>query len=89
MGIPRLTRDLQPYLERCVISCQAKDEPELRLVTFVIDGPSMVYNMYNKLVAYQSTVEDPVNLFNLPSYAQLNAAIQSFLCDLESCGAEM
>lgn len=89
MGITRFTQDLRPYLERCIVGCQAKDDSEIRIVSLVIDGPSMVYNVYNKLVAYASTAGNPVDLFALPGYAQLNAAVQSFLCDLELCGAKM
>jgi len=87
MGIPRLTQDLRPYLERCIVARQTTGGPERRIVKCVIDGPSMVYHVYKLLVS--STIGSTLSPSNQPSYALLNAAVQCFLSDLESCGAAM
>lgn len=87
MGIPRLTQDLRPYLERCIVTRQTTSDSEIRIVNFVVDGPSMVYHVYKLLT--RSIIGSPLSLSNKPSYALLNAAVQCFLSDLEFCGAAM
>lgn len=89
MGIPRLTQDLRPYLERCIITSGAVDDCEVRIVKLVIDGPSLVYHVYNKLASYKLTAGSGASPCDQPPYAQLTAAIHCFLSDLEFCGAEM
>jgi len=85
MGIQRLTQDLRPYLERCIITHSPVDETRIRIVNLVIDGPSMVYHVYKLLV--RSTAWYPEGTIPQPSYALLNTAVHCFLSDLESCGA--
>lgn len=87
MGIPRWTQDLTPYLEAGVTTTTSDSETRLVIENIVIDGPSLVYHVYNALALSSSTIT--TGSLNEPTYLQLNAAIDVFLTDLESCGAKM
>lgn len=91
MGIPRLTQDLSPYLESAVISSRRQNEAQVVLDTLVIDGPSMVYHVYNRLTSHQrdNFYGSVSSICCLPSYQDLNSAIDQFLTDLEGCEAKM
>ncbi|KAK5939471.1 hypothetical protein PMZ80_007848 [Knufia obscura] len=87
MGISRFSQDLRPYLERCVVTSQLGNDLDLRITRLVIDGPSLVYHVYSKLTTYRLGTGLMTRLSSLPSYAQLNAAVDCFISDLESSGA--
>lgn len=94
MGIPRLTKDLIPYLESAVIAAELNGDSRILIQNVVIDGPSMVYHVFNALMtaaaaALRSSVSLCSNSCCIPSYSELNLAISGFLTDLESCGAKM
>lgn len=86
MGINRWTQDLTAYLESVVLTKPTKDGAELAIQNVVIDGPSMVYHVYNSINTkeHMSTVR-----LTVPSYTQLNKSVEVFLTDLESCGIKM
>lgn len=90
MGIPRLTQDLQPYLEDAIISSTTTSTSTVRVEKLVIDGPSMVYHVYNRLTAHPiGHLQDDKDIYSPPCYTELCSAVDHFLQDLESCGAEM
>lgn len=84
MGIPRLTRDLQPYLQNAILSRKAVTN-EVLVHDLVIDGPSMVHHVYNRILPSQ----DIARVCDVPTYSFLNLAIHQFLSDIEACGVKM
>lgn len=89
MGIPRLTQDLQAFLEPMVVSSHPLNERGVHLRKFVVDGPSMVYHVYNKLTTYKLATASTKSLCDLPSYDDLARGVEHFLKDLENCGADV
>lgn len=88
MGIPRLTQDLTPYLESAVFASKGQRATQIRLQNVVIDGPSLVFFVSNRLTSYTSTLVPAADgLAALPTYAQISDGVRSFLEDLEACGA--
>ena len=87
MGIPRWTQDLTPYLEVGVVTTTTNSESRLIIQNIVIDGPSLVFHVYNALALSGHTIA--AGSPKEPTYMQLNSAIDVLLTDLESCGAKM
>lgn len=89
MGIPRLTSYLQPYFTSTVLGCSNhncslhKD----RSNGLIIDGPSLIYAVYYRLLACK-----PASLNALdaqPSYREIGNATVQFLEQLSACGMAM
>lgn len=90
MGIPRLSQDLHPYTERVVLgqpqqTSLAVDASSVQ--TLIIDGPSVVYFVYNKLLAYKSLGSAPAAVAVL-TYEEINRASQYFLHQLTRYGVD-
>lgn len=83
MGIPRLTSDLQPYLGSVEFS------PDAGPSTVIIDGPSLVYHVYNQLAAHNVAQDRAHAWSQVPSYEDLNSGVVCFLADLERCHCTM
>jgi hypothetical protein len=92
MGIPRLSHDLLPYAERACLgtggtSAESAQRPEADtsavITSLVIDGPSLVYFAYNKLLAYRYSAGTTVLL---PTYSEINEAVHHFLSELQAHG---
>lgn len=89
MGIARLTQDLHPYLESAVLPQRLENGSAIEFHKLVIDGPSMVYHVHNKVAAYKFSTLPSAGLLNLPTYTQLSDVVKRFLHDLEDHGAIM
>ncbi|KAK5081663.1 hypothetical protein LTR05_007796 [Lithohypha guttulata] len=87
MGIARLTQDLHPYLESAVLPQRLENGSAIEFHKLVIDGPSMVYHVHNKVAAYKFSTLPSAGLLNLPTYTQLSDVVKRFLHDLEDHGA--
>ncbi|KIV84600.1 hypothetical protein PV11_00372 [Exophiala sideris] len=88
MGIPRLSQDLLPYAERVSLGTSSGQSPQAKqgvVTSVIIDGPSLVYYIYNKLLAYKSA-STPTLTAHLPSYAEINQALTQFLSEIEDRG---
>ena len=101
MGIPKLIQTLQPFAERVVIGnsnpgnqCSSHDEFPLsfRMMSVVIDGPSLIYHVYHQLLSLKAShchlgAESrpaPKNLFaSQPSYTEINQAVLAFVDHLQ------
>src|SRR4051794_40318818 len=88
MGIPRLSQDLHPYADRVPIGKLNPSTSTLNIEHLVIDGPSLVYLAYNRLLAYRAS-RSPVLNGGIPRYSEINHGFQYFLADLEDCGAQI
>jgi hypothetical protein len=86
MGIARLTQDLANYAEHLTVGVSDASAsysfsvPQL----WVIDGPSLVYHVYNKLLAYKLSQS-----VNVPTYAEINTGVHTFLKSLIDHGIEV
>ncbi|KAI1618824.1 XPG domain containing-domain-containing protein [Exophiala viscosa] len=88
MGIPRLSQDLLPYSEQRYLGTPLGQSPRTKdrvITSLIIDGPSLVYYIYNKLLAYKSSTT-PTLTAQLPSYVEINQALDQFLSELEDRG---
>lgn len=89
MGIPRLTQDLHPYASRVDLGTSATLSTSTRSIQhLVIDGPSLVYLIYNKLLA-SSASRCPALEGVLPSNSEINQGFHHFLTDLEENGVRI
>lgn len=73
MGIPRLTQDLQPYLEDVVFAVTGSLMGPT-VGGLVMDGPSIVYHVYNCLLSY--CCAEGVN-----AYSQCPQLLHATSCD--------
>lgn len=81
--------DLLPYAQVASLgepTTSNDDKPSKRSV--VIDGPSLVYHVYNKLVAYRA-FEAGTGTPRLPLYHEIIAATEFFLSELAAHGIKM
>ncbi|KIW67353.1 hypothetical protein PV04_06614 [Phialophora macrospora] len=86
MGIQRLLHDLLPYAEPVVLSASPQTATDTTNVeTLIIDGPSLVYYVYNKLVAWYC-VNSPTFLVLPPTYDEINQGVLRVLDDLQTHG---
>jgi hypothetical protein len=86
MGIPRLSQDLLPYAERVTLhsSSQGSQQQNLDAISsLIIDGPSLVYYVYHKLLAYKS-LSTPTLVVQIPTYREINETLRHFLSELEA-----
>ena len=91
MGIPRLSQDLLPYSEQRYLGTALGQSPRTKdrvITSLIIDGPSVVYYIYNKLLAYK-TSSTPTLTAQLPSYVEINQALHEFLSEIEDRGVEL
>ena len=89
MGIPRLWHDLLPYANRVFLGAAPEVDPNaITIRHLVIDGPSLVYFVYDKLLAYRSA--NALNLAVLPpAYDKINQGIRHLLGDIHNHGVSI
>jgi len=89
MGILRLSQDLQPYAVSAHLGTLTQPATNIDTIdSLVIDGPSLVYHIFNRLLAYRAS-RSPVLDGGLPKYSEINQGFQYFLGDLEGCGVQI
>lgn len=89
MGVPRFMSDLLPYAKTATLGEPVQtndDRPNIRSV--IIDGPSVIYYVYNKLVAYRAH-EAGTGAPRLPVYSEIIAATEFFLSELTAHEVKM
>lgn len=89
MGIPGLTRDMLQYLEPAVIARKQSNNDTVNVQRLVIDGPSMVHHVYDRVARFNKTALSNPATNNTPTYKQINEATEVFLNHLSTCGATM
>lgn len=86
MGIRRLMSDLVPYATDVVLGHSQGTTNEGHNVEFVIvDGPSLVYFVYNRLLTYRS-LEAGTGTARLPTYREVGKAYIFLLSEFETHG---
>lgn len=88
MGIPRLSQDLQPYADRVALGQSTLSTNAPNIDHLVVDGPSLVYLIYNRLLAYRAS-RSPVLNGGLPRYSEVNQGLHYFLGDLGERGVQI
>lgn len=88
MGIQSLTKHILPYAETVVLggSPSETDTPP-RVGSVVIDGPSLVYHVYYKLLAWSDLTCDTID--PQPTCDQVSRGVASCLLQLQGRGVEM
>ena len=90
MGIPYLIKRLQPFAISSMLgskhpTCTANAEPNSDDInSAVIDGPSLAYFIYYRLLAHKSASLSQIDA--VPSYAEIGRGVLAFLEQLEHCG---
>ncbi|KAJ5924936.1 hypothetical protein N7454_007575 [Penicillium verhagenii] len=88
MGIPSLTKHLSQYTETVVLSGSPDTPggpPHVRSV--VIDGPSLVYHVYYRLLACADVAYDALDI--QPTCDEVSRGVVSFLLQLKDQGVEI
>ncbi|KIX95557.1 uncharacterized protein Z520_08677 [Fonsecaea multimorphosa CBS 102226] len=91
MGISRLSQDLSPYADHVVLgtSPQTPLPPEATIIKdLIVDGPSLVYWVYNRLVAYQR-LNSPTSAALPPTYLEINNTLHHMLNDFQAHGVNI
>ena len=105
MGIPKLTQTLQPFAERVILGAHSSKNNDQqnrspissipKVTSVVIDGPSMVYHIYHRLISVKTQSLTPFNHRSLSpksrhpllfqsTYAEINHAVLTFIIYLQS-----
>lgn len=82
MGIPRLKKLVQPYAKSTVLGCKTpgcEEHPDSNQV--IIDGPSLAYHIYYRLLAHKDSDLCPMDA--VPSYKDIGTGILIFLDELQ------
>lgn len=87
MGIPHLTRHLLPYAESVLLSGRATDLGLPRVQAVVIDGPSLVYHVYRRLLGWMDPSSDVLDY--QPTCDEVSRGVISFLLQLTKMGVNM
>ena len=87
MGVRRLFSDLQPFAETVYLGSGTDPVTDTASITnLVIDGPSLIYHVYSKLVNYRLSGCQTMSLQMLPSYAEVNESTKRYLETLKNHG---
>ncbi|KAG9781163.1 hypothetical protein KCU88_g3549, partial [Aureobasidium melanogenum] len=96
MGIPRLSQDLHPYADHVILgqsqsfsTALPSEESGKDVHSLIIDGPSLVYYIYNKLLGYKAFRSCTTTAISIPSYQEINQAAHHFLDELTSHGVDV
>lgn len=87
MGISYLTKHLLPYAETVLLGRPAGQDGPPRAQSVVIDGPSLVYHVYYRLLAWTDPTCDALDI--QPSCDEVSQGVVSCLIQLNSLGVEM
>lgn len=82
MGIPKLMQDLLPYAEDVVLGSTAAEHVLPVVDKLVIDGPSLVFFVYSRLVKRSKTAT--VGPDAQPKYTEISSGVVEFLTDLRA-----
>ncbi|EPS26525.1 hypothetical protein PDE_01462 [Penicillium oxalicum 114-2] len=95
MGIPHLTKHLLPYADSVVLgevpAGQEADEHTIdetaRVRSVVIDGPSLVYHLYYRLLAWMNPAHDVLDV--QPTCDEVSRAVVTCLSELSRRGVQI
>ena len=83
MGVRRLFSDLQPLAESVRLGSATSPSSDIANITsLVVDGPSLIYHVYSKLLNYKLSGCHQM----LPTYAEVNESTKCYLETLKDHG---
>jgi hypothetical protein len=85
MGIPYLTKHLLPYADPIVLGPSDSGRPSVQNV--VIDGPSLVYQVYLRLLAWSNPSTDVLDV--QPTCHQVSVGVLGYLLQLAKLGVRV
>ncbi|KAJ5624722.1 hypothetical protein N7510_001031 [Penicillium lagena] len=85
MGIPYLTKHLLPYADPVVLGVSDSECPSVQDV--VIDGPSLVYQVYLRLLAWSEPSTDVLAV--QPTCHQVSIGVLGYLLQLAKLGVQV
>lgn len=89
MGIPRLTQHLQPFSDTVLLGrrLNSQQEEQNHVESIVIDGPSLVYHVYWRLLSWS----DPKLNFpnSQPTCNEVSCGVMICLLQLSILGVRM
>ncbi|KAL3477825.1 XPG domain containing-domain-containing protein [Aspergillus californicus] len=90
MGIPRLRQHLVPFSQTVLLQKKKKtDQEDLACIqSVVIDGPSLVYNVYARLLSWFSASGSNM-IDSLPTCDEVSRGVMVYLLHLMVCGVEV
>ncbi|KAL4778749.1 XPG domain containing-domain-containing protein [Aspergillus varians] len=90
MGIPRLRRHLLPFCQTVLL--QKATDPEHEdlecISSVVVDGPSLVYSVYSRLLSWFS-LTGPCRIDTLPTCDEVSRGVMLYLMHLNMLGVEI
>jgi hypothetical protein len=91
MGIPYLTKHLLPCADSVLLGGSRPDDQKLdetpRVRSVVIDGPSLVYHVYYRLLAWMGPLHDVLD--PQPTCNEVSRAVVTGLVELARQGIQM
>ena len=87
MGIPHLTRHLQPYGEKIVYPKRESKTDAGPSTAAIIDGPALAYHCFYACLARNTRARNALEA--MPSYQTLGDAAVTWLDQVESYGFKM
>ncbi|CAP74225.1 hypothetical protein E8E15_009351 [Penicillium rubens] len=87
MGIPHLTRHLLPYAESVLLDGRANDSGLPQVQAVVIDGPSLVYHVYRRLLGWMDPNSDVLDY--QPTCDEISRGVSSLLLELTRLGVKI
>lgn len=85
MGIPYLTKHLLPYADPVVLGPSDSECPSVQDV--VIDGPSLVYQVYLRLLTWSDPSTDVLAV--QPTCHQVSVGVLTYLLQLAKLGVQV
>lgn len=86
MGVPRLTRHLLPLAQSILVGSPTGRSAE-HVDSIVIDGPSLVYHVYYRLLSWMPWVPDSLDV--QPTCTEVSLGVVVFLLQIASLGVKM
>ena len=83
MGIPKLMQDLSSYTERVFLGRQNDGNMALSVLSIVIDGPSLVYHVYERIMGSLPDLQQSL------TYRDINVTVVQVLDEIRSHGVDM
>ena len=94
MGIPRLTRHLLPFFETVILAGEQHGRCSPNAIPYVgsvvIDGPSLVYHVYFRLLSWMPLAPNVAASFDSqPTCQEVSVGVMTYLLQLATVGVEM
>jgi len=87
MGIPHLTRHLLPYAKDALLAGEKQREGDGSIQLVVIDGPSLVYHVFQRLLSKSKTKLETLDA--QPTCDEVSLGVMVYLLQLKLLGVKV